>query len=128
MSNILTLKRVLLADAVTALIVFVLGVIDTAIVAPILGLPAGVVAAGGWICLAAGLLMIAIALQAQPSRLGLAAVVYGNWGWVAASLAVVAAFSAQMMGIGIAITIVQAIGVAVFAMLEGRGLKAPATA
>ena len=128
MTNILTLKRVLLADAVTCAVVFVLGVIDTALVAPILGLPEAVVAIAGWICLPVALLLALLALQAQPSRLRLAAVVYGNWGWVAASLAVVAAFSAQMTGIGIAVTIAQALGVAVFAMLEGRGLRAPATA
>lgn len=123
---VLTLKRVLLADAITCALVFVACVIDTAIVASVLGLPPAIVAAAGWICLPVALLLASLAMQAQPSHAGLVAIVYGNWGWVAASLAVVLLLGGQMSGAGIAIVTAQAAGVALLAGLEAKGLKAAA--
>ncbi len=124
----LTLKRVLLADAVTCALVFVVGVFDAHLVAPLLGLPESVVQIAGWICLPVALLLGALALQAQPSRPLVQFVALGNLGWVAASLAVLAAYAGSLTGIGTAIVIAQALGVLVFAMLEFRGARAAATA
>ena len=71
-------------------------------VGALLGLPAQVVAIGGWICLAAALLMIVAARQAVPATALVKLIALGNLGWVAASFAVIAAFAAQMTGLGIA--------------------------
>jgi hypothetical protein len=126
--SILVLKRVLLADAATCAFVAVIGIADAAIVAPLLGLPENIVSIAGWICLPTAILLGLLALQAQPNRALLRLIVLGNLGWVAASLAVVAHLGSRMTGIGIAITIVQAIGVLGFAILEARGGKAIAAA
>ena len=126
--SILALKRVLLADVVTCAFVAVIGIADSAIVAPLLGLPENIVSIAGWICLPTAILLGLLALQAQPNRVLLGLIVLGNLGWVAVSLVVVAALSAQMTGIGIAIVIAQAIGVLGFAILEARGDKAIAAA
>ena len=126
--SILVLKRVLLADAATCTFVAVIGIADAAIVAPLLGLPENIVSIAGWICLPTAILLGLLALQAQPNRALLRLIVLGNLGWVAASLAVVAHLGSRMTGIGIAITIVQAIGVLGFAILEARGGKAIAAA
>lgn len=126
--SILTLKRVLLADAVTCAFVAVIGIADTAIVAPLLGLSENIVSIAGWICLPTAILLGLLALQAQPNPRLLRLIVLGNLGWVAASLAVVAYLGGQMTSIGIAITTAQAIGVLGFATLEARGGKAIAAA
>lgn len=124
----LTLKRVLLADAVTCALVFVIGVFDAYLIAPIVGLPEGVIQIAGWICLPVALLLGFLALQAQPSRGLVQFVALGNLGWVAASFAVLATFAATLTSIGAAIVAAQAIGVLVFALLEIRGARTVATA
>lgn len=124
----LTLKRILLADAVTCALVFVVGVFDAYLIAPLMGLPESVIQIAGWICLPVALLLGFLALQAQPSRGLVQFVALGNFGWVAASFAVVAAFASTLTGIGTAIVIAQAIGVLAFALLEMRGARAVATA
>lgn len=119
--SILNLKNILIADAITCGGVFALGLLAAAPVGALLGLPANVVAIGGWICLAAAVLMIAAAAQKVPNVALVKLVALGNLGWVAASFAVVATFAAQMTGIGIAVVIAQAFAVLGFAILEWKG-------
>lgn len=120
MSN-LNLKNILIADAITCGGVFAIGLLAAAPVGLLLGLPENIVAIGGWICLAAALLMILAAAQRVPNAALVKLVVLGNLGWVAASFAVVATFAAQMTGIGIAVVIAQALAVLGFAILEWKG-------
>ena len=122
--SIFTLKNTLLIDAVTCAGLFVFCVFATATVATLLGLPSAVVTVAGWIGLPSALLMLFVANQKVPSK-GLANLIaVGNLGWVIASFAVLAMFAAQMTALGIAVVIVQAIGVLVFAIYEAKGAAA----
>jgi hypothetical protein len=126
--SIRNLKTILVADAVTCAGVFAIGLLAAEPVGALLGLPAGVVAIGGWICLAAALLMIVAARQAVPGAALVKLIAIGNLGWVAASFAVIAAFAEQMTGLGIAVVAVQALGVLAFAILEWKAAGAPRAA
>lgn len=118
------LKNTLLIDAVTCTGLFVFCVFATATVAALLGLPSEVVAVAGWIGLPSALLMLFVANQKVPSK-GLANLIaVGNLGWVIASFAVLAMFAGQMTALGLAVVVVQAIGVLVFAIYEARGAAA----
>jgi hypothetical protein len=113
-----TLKNVLAADAATCALVAVIGIFDAPLIAPLLGLPEAVVSIAGWICLPVAILLGF--LVAQPSKALLNLVVFGNVGWVLASVGVLALLGSSMTGVGIATTVAQAIGVLVFALLEAR--------
>ncbi len=126
--SIRNLKTILVADAITCIGVFAAGLLAAEPVGALLGLPAQVVAVGGWICLAAALLMIVAARQAVPGAGLVKLIALGNLGWVAASFAVLATFAGQMTGLGIAVVTVQALGVLGFAILEWKGAAAPAAA
>ena len=115
------LKTFLVADAITCIGVFAVGMLAAAPVAALLGLPAVVVTIGGWICLAAGLLMLVAAAQAVPNAALVKLIALGNIGWVAASLGVVAAFGAAMTGPGLVIVLAQAGAVLAFAVIEWKG-------
>lgn len=117
-----SLSRILALDAVTCAAVFVLGVLATASLAALTSLPAPVLEAGGWICLAAALLLAYLALR--PSRGLLWIAIAGNAAWVAASLALWAVTFPGLTGLGHAVIVAQAIGVAVFTLLEIRGAGA----
>lgn len=118
--SILTLKNILVADAITCTGVLALGLFALEPVATLLGLPVAIVSIGAWICLAAALPMFVAAAQGIPNPALVRLIALGNLGWVAASLAVVAGFAGQMTGIGIAIVIAQAFGVLIFAILEWK--------
>ncbi len=123
--SIRNLKNILIIDAFTAAGVFVAGVFAAAPVGGLLGLPTHIVAIGGWICLAAGVLMVVAALQKVPNAGLVKLIALGNLGWVAASFAVVATYADQMTGLGIVVVVVQALGVLGFAVLEGKGAAIP---
>jgi hypothetical protein len=125
--SILNLKNILVADAITCAGVFAIGLLAAAPVGALLGLPANIVATGGWICLAAALLMIVAAAQKIPSPALVKLIAIGNLGWVAASFAVVASFANEMTGLGIAVVIAQAFGVLGFAILEWKDAGVPRT-
>lgn len=125
--SILNLKNILIADAFTCTGVFAIGLLAANPVGALLGLPASVVAIGGWICLAAALLMVVAARQAVPSAALVKLIALGNLGWVAASFAVIATFAAQMTALGIAVVIAQAFAVLLFAILEWKDAGVPRT-
>lgn len=117
-----TLSQVLALDAATCAAVFALGVFTTATVAELTGLPEQIAAAGGWICLAAAALLAY--LTVRPSRALLWPAIAGNVGWVAASLAVWLTCFDSLTPLGHAIVLAQSAGVALFVVLESRGLGA----
>lgn len=123
--SIRNLKTILVADAVTCTGVFAAGLLAAERVGALLGLPAQVVTIGGWICLAAALLMIVAARQTVPGTGLVKLIALGNLGWVAASFAVLATFASQMTGLGIAVVAVQALGVLGFAILEWKSVAGP---
>src|SRR3546814_487703 len=93
--SIRNLKSILIADAVTCTGVFAISLLAAAPVGALLGLPANIVAVGGWICLAAALLMVVAAFQKAPNPALVKLIALGNLGWVAASFAVVASFRSE---------------------------------
>ena len=84
--TVVTLRKVLALDALSCGAFFAGCVLFTGTAAELVGLPQVVVAVGGWICLAAGLLFAALALSSRPSPLLTGVGVLGNAMWVAASL------------------------------------------
>lgn len=115
------LRKVLAFDAASCGLVFIACVPAGSLVAGRTGLPPVVVAAGGWICLAAGLLFAVLAVSRAPARPLLRLAIAGNALWVAASIAVVVVLGAQMTGPGIALVLAQAAAVAVLTLLEAKG-------
>lgn len=114
------LTRVLMLDALSCGMIFALGVAAAPSVASFTGLPEAVIRAGGWICLAAGLLFAIVAMR--PSRGLLALGVLGNAAWVVASIAVLLLSFPQLTTLGIAFVVVQAGAVALLTWFEKRGL------
>lgn len=117
-----TLSQILALDAATCVAVFALGVFATTTLAGLTGVPEPIVAAGGWICAAAAVLLAY--LTQRPSRGLLWLAIVGNAGWVAASLGVWLAQLGNLTPLGHAIVLAQAAGVALFTMLEARGARA----
>ena len=115
------LRKVLALDAASCALFFGACVLFTSTAARIVGLPEGVVAAAGWICLAAGLLFTGLALSPRPSPRLIAFGALGNALWVAASVAVVALFAGQMTGAGVVLVLGQAAAVAALTWLEAKG-------
>ena len=130
--TVVTHRKVLAMDALSCGAFFAGCVLFTGTAAELVGLPQVVVAVGGWICLAAGLLFAALALSSRPSPLLTGVGVLGNAMWVAASLMVVAVFAQQMTTAGIALVVGQAMAVGMLIWLEAMGLRsttqAPAAA
>ena len=119
--SLFTLKNTLIIDAITCTGLFAFCVFATATVASLLGLPSELVTVAGWIGLPSALLMLFVANQKVPNK-GLANLIaVGNLGWVIASIAALAIFAGQMTALGIAVVVVQAIGVLVFAIFEVKG-------
>lgn len=118
------LRTVLAMDALSCAVVFAGCVLFTGAAAQFLGLPEPLIVAGGWICLAAGLLFAILAVSGRPSRSLLALGVFGNALWILASLGVAAAFAGQMSGIGLAIIVGQAVAVGALTWLEAMGVLA----
>lgn len=116
------LTKVLVLDAASCAAIFALGVGATAAVAGITGLPALVTEAGGWICLASAVLFGFLAVK--PVRALLALGVAGNAAWIVASIAVWLTFAGQLTVPGHVFLLAQAAAVAVFVLLEKRGLAA----
>ena len=108
---ITALRKVFALDALSCIAFFAACVPLAGFVSGIVGLPRGAVAAGGWICLAAGLLFAALALTQPPSHRLVALGILGNALWVAASLAIVAGFAQQMSVAGIGLVLAQAFAV-----------------
>lgn len=119
-----TLKQTLIADGITCTGLFLLGVFATATVASLLGLPTNIIAIAGWIGLPSALLMFFVVSQQQPSKMLANTIAVGNFGWVAASLVVLALYAQSMTTLGIVVVAAQAFIVLEFAIFEWRGAKA----
>lgn len=119
-----TLKNTLIADGITCTGLFLLGVFATATVASLLGLPTNIIAIAGWIGLPSALLMFFVVSQQRPSKMLTNTIAVGNFGWVAASLVVLALYAQSMTTLGIIAVAVQALVVLEFAIFEWRGAKA----
>lgn len=125
------LKKMFLADAALCAAVFLAGVLATASLAAATGLAPGIVAAAGWICLAAAALLAWLGSRTVPPASVAWLAVLLNLGWVAASIAVFEIDYGSLTALGRVLVPLQAAGVLLFALAEGwgaRGLGARRTA
>ncbi len=116
----ISLRTLLALDAVTCLAMGTGLIALTAPIAGWTGLPAQLIAGAGWLLLPCAALMAAMALRPHPA--GIALIVAGNVGWVAASLAVAALSGAN--GLGVILVLAQALAVAGIAYAERAAWKA----
>lgn len=117
----ISLRTALVLDAASCALFFAVCVGLTGAVAAILGLPAGLVAIAGWICLPVAAMLAVLAIRPVAPLLGLVAL--GNAGWVLASLAVWLTHFGALTAAGHAVILAQAVAVEIFAVVEWRGWK-----
>jgi hypothetical protein len=115
------LRRVLYVDIATCVATGALLALDSAPLAPLLGLPAALLFWSGLSLFPIAALMFWVATRHDIPRSGAWLVVIGNAGWVAGSIAVLVELSPT--GLGYAFVIAQAVVVALLAELEYAGLK-----
>lgn len=83
------------------------------------GLPTGFLLVAGILLLPVGLFILAVAMPRHPPRAAVTIVVLGNILWVAASVGVLAFEMVEPTGLGTALILAQAVGVAAIAAVEG---------
>lgn len=93
------------------------------LLAPVLGLPEGLLIGAALVCLAWAAALGALARQSQIARPLAWGVVLGNGAWVAASVALLALGWVQPSGLGTAFVVAQAVGVGVFAELQWWAMR-----
>jgi len=93
------------------------------LLAPVLGLPEGLLIGAALVCLAWAAALGALARRPYLPRLLVWDVILGNGAWVAASIALLAFDWVQPSGLGTAFLVAQAVVVAVFAELQWWALR-----
>lgn len=93
------------------------------LLAPVLGLPEGLLIGAALVCLAWATALGALARQPRIARPLVWGVVLGNGAWVAASVALLAFGWVQPSGLGTAFVVAQAVAVGVFAELQGWAMR-----
>jgi hypothetical protein len=119
----LSLRNVLVLDAVTCAAMGGLLLVAGGILAGPLGLPHDLLFYAGLLLLPVAAFMALIALPARTSALGVAIVIAGNWLWVAASVALPILGLVAPTALGLAFLLVQAVAVSVLAILEQRAFS-----
>lgn len=94
-----------------------------ALLAPLLGLPEGLLTGTALVCLAWAAALGALARQPHIARPLAWGVVLGNAAWVAASVALLAFGWVQPSGLGTAFVVAQAVAVGVFAELQWWAMR-----
>ncbi len=121
------LRQALLADAAASGAVGVLLVPGAGMLAPLLGLPSGLLLAAGLLMLPWAGFVFWLARQAQPRRRLAWAVVWLNALWVAESLLLLASGWVQPTLLGTMFVLAQALAVAALAAAQALGLTAGRT-
>ena len=117
------LKKILLLDAAVCAAIFVVDVLFTAQVSSLLGLAPVYVAAGGWICLCAALLLGYAGTRSAPPALLVWLIVFLNIDWVIASVVVFEIEYTSLTALGRIIVLGQALGTIAFIVLEAMGAR-----
>jgi hypothetical protein len=117
------LRRVLWADAAAGAASSLLHLLGAGLLAPLLGLPHGVLVVSG-----AGLLVYVAAAMylaaCEPaSRSGVGMLIAANWAWVGATAVVFMMNASTATALGQAYLVVHALAVAALAELEWLGLR-----
>lgn len=116
----LTLRQVLLADALTCAIMGAVLIFAARPLAEAFALPAPLLFYAGILLLPIAAFMALVGLRVPPPRWGVILVIAGNLAWVLASLALPLLGRVAPNGLGLAFILVQAAIVAVLALLEYR--------
>lgn len=115
------LKRVLLVDAATCIAFGALCSLASNEIAALTGIAPAILLYAGLSLFPIALFMLLVAAQPRPALVLLA--VLGNAGWVAGSLLMLTGAVAAPNALGTAFILLQALTVAVLAVLEGIGLR-----
>ena len=118
----LSLRNLLVVDAVTCVVMGALLLVAGGLLAGPLGLPADLLFYAGLLLLPVAAFMVLVALPAHTSGTGAGIVVAGNWLWVAASIALPVLGLVTPSALGLVFLTVQAVAVAVLAILEQKAL------
>lgn len=94
-----------------------------ALLAPLLGLPEGLLVGAALVCLAWAAALGALARRPHMPRSLVWCVILGNGAWVAASIALLAFGWVQPSGLGTAFLVVQAVAVGGFAELQWWAMR-----
>jgi CHASE2 domain-containing sensor protein len=121
----LPLRTLLLADAATCAAMGGLLLLAAVPVARLTALPEQLLRPAGLLLLAIALFIALVATRPRVPRNGVRVIVLGNLLWIVASLALLLGGWATPNAAGIAVVLVQALGVAALAGLEARALRAP---
>ena len=116
-----TLKNVLLLDAATCLGAGALMAFASNFVSGLTAIPAPLLFWAGLFLFPVAALMIAAGLQAAPSRPLVWLIILGNAAWVAASIALFAIISPNVLGV--VFILAQAATVAILTLLEHNALQ-----
>ena len=117
------LRRVLWADALSGSGTAVLHLALAGALSTLLGLPGALLSASGMLLLLYVALAGALALQATPSRTLLGVLVFGNFAWALACLALLFGGLVSPTPLGQAYLVVQAVVVLVLAELQWTALR-----
>lgn len=117
------LRRALAADAIVSGAAGALLLFGAGLLAPVLELQRDILFAGGVIIAPFVALVAWLALQAQPPRAAVWAVIVMNALWVAASVGLLLSGIERPNMLGYGFVIAQAVAVGVFAELQYIGLK-----
>ena len=117
------LTIVLWADAFSSAACALLHLLAGGAIAPMLGLPAALMAVGGVVLVVAVALAAYLASCDPVPRAGLALLVAANVAWVVACVATFAMHAGSLTPLGEAYLIVNAVAVAILAEFEWMGLR-----
>lgn len=126
MSNTLFLRRVLALDALSCLFMGLLMGLGAAALAPLFGLPEGLLRFAGLALLPLAAFIGWLASRPNPPRVLVWVVILGNLGWTAESFLTLA--QSQATPLGTAFVSAQAVAVLGLALLEYAGLRKTAMA
>ena len=122
------LRRVLGLDALSCAALGLLLASFASSLAPLFGLPEGLLRAAGLLLLPLALFIGWLSSRAAPPRALVWVVIVGNLGWTAESFAILGQFGHSVSGVGTAFVATQALAVLVLACLEYAGLRRSAAA
>ena len=117
------LRRVLAVDAIGAAVSAIALIAGAEAIAPLLGLPASLIESVGIAFVPFAAFVGWLASRETPPAVGVWAVILLNGLWVVESLLVAAGTWFQPNSVGVAVIVVQALGIATLAELEYVGLK-----
>lgn len=117
------LKKILLLDAAVCAAIFAADVLFTAQVSSLFGLAPVYVAAGGWICLGAAILLGYAGTRAVPPAPLVWLIVFLNVDWVIASLVVFEIEFASLTALGKVVILGQAAATLGIATIEASGAR-----